>query len=328
MPISRRRLGQGLEVSAIGLGCMGMSPIYGPVDEREAIATIHRALDLGVDLIDTADAYGNGHNEKLVGRALAERRDEAILATKFGNIRTADGKAGVNGRPDYVRQACDASLARLGIETIDLYYLHRVDPDVPIEETVGAMADLVRAGKVRHLGLSEAGPSTLRRAHAAHPVTALQSEYSLWTRDMESEILPACRELGIGFVAYSPLGRGFLSGAIESPDALSEKDRRREHPRFAADNLERNRALLAPLRDIAGAIGCTPSQVALAWLLGEGSGIVPIPGTKHRPYLEENAAAAGIRLGAEDRRRLDAAFAPGAVAGTRYPAGQLARLGI
>jgi aryl-alcohol dehydrogenase-like predicted oxidoreductase len=317
-----------LRVSAIGLGCMGMTPVYGEPDEDECIATLHRAIELGVSFIDTADVYGAGRNEELVGPALAGRRDQVVLASKFGNVRHADGRRDVNGRPDYVPKACDASLKRLRVDVIDLYYLHRVDPNVPIEDTVGAMARLVDAGKVRHLGLSEAGAATLRRAHAEHPIAALQSEYSLWSRDVEAEILPACRELGIGFVAYSPLGRGFLSGAITSQDALADNDRRREHPRFAAENLERNVRLLRALREIAGARHCTPAQTALAWLLARGEDIVPIPGTKRRRYLEENAAAVDLVLDAADLEALDAAFPRGVAAGDRYPAGGMRRVGL
>ena len=325
--MQERRLGP-LCVSAIGLGCMGMTPIYGEPDEAECIATVHRAVELGITLIDTADAYGNGRNEELVGRALQGRRDKVVLATKFGNIRKPDGGQDVDGRPEYVLEACELSLKRLGVETIDLYYQHRVDPKVPIEETVGAMARLVEQGKIRHIGLSEAAAGTLRRAHATHPITALQTEYSLWSRDVEAEILPACRELGIGFVAYSPLGRGFLSGTITSLDALSEEDRRRDHPRFHADNLARNVGLLGALREIAAARGCTPAQVALAWLLAQGEDIVPIPGTKRRTFLEENAGALDVRLEPADLEALDAAFSPGITAGDRYPAGQMKRIGI
>jgi|SRR5918996_2545401 aryl-alcohol dehydrogenase-like predicted oxidoreductase len=322
-----RQLGP-LRVSAIGLGCMGMTPIYGQPDEGECIATVHRAVELGVTMIDTADMYGNGKNEALVGRALSGRRDRVVLATKFGNVRTPDGKPDVNGRPDYVPQACDASLKRLGVEVIDLYYLHRVDPKVPIEDTVGAMARLVEQGKVRHIGLSEAAASTLRRAHAVHPITALQTEYSLWTRDVEAEILPACRALGVGFVAYSPLGRGFLSGTITSTDTLADEDRRRDHPRFAQENIERNLALLEVLRAIATAQGCTPAQVALAWLLAQGEDVVPIPGTKRRTWLEENLRAPDVRLDDSDLAKLDEAFPPGITAGDRYPAGQMKRVGL
>jgi aryl-alcohol dehydrogenase-like predicted oxidoreductase len=322
-----RQLGA-LRVPAIGLGCMGMTPIYGEPDEGECIATIHRAIELGATLIDTADAYGGGRNEELVGRALKGRRDQVVLATKFGNIRTAEGGGDVNGHPDYVPQACDASLRRLGVEAIDLYYLHRVDPKVPIEDTVGAMTRLVELGKVRQIGLSEAGAGTLRRAHAVHRVAALQTEYSLWTRDVEAEILPACRELGVGFVAYSPLGRGFLSGRITSLGTLADNDRRREHPRFAPENLERNLGLLETLRELAAARGCTPAQIALAWLRAQGDDIVPIPGTKRRGWLEENVAALDIRLDESELQALALAFPPGVTAGDRYPAGQMRRVGI
>jgi aryl-alcohol dehydrogenase-like predicted oxidoreductase len=322
-----RQLGP-LRVSAIGLGCMGMTPIYGQPDEGECIATVHRAVELGATMIDTADMYGNGRNEELVGRALQGRRDRVVLATKFGNIRTPDGQPDVNGRPDYVPQACDASLQLLGVEAIDLYYLHRVDPKVPIEDTVGAMARLVERGKVRQIGLSEAGAATLRRAHAVHPIAALQTEYSLWTRDVEPEILPACRELGIGFVAYAPLGRGFLAGAITSTEALADDDRRRDHPRFAQENIERNLGLLATLRELALAKDCTPAQIALAWLLARGGDVVPIPGTKRRGYLEENVAALDVRLREADLATLDEAFPPGIPAGERYPAGQMKRVGL
>jgi aryl-alcohol dehydrogenase-like predicted oxidoreductase len=325
--MQKRQIGP-LHVSAIGLGCMGMTPIYGEPDEGECIATVHRAIELGVTFIDTADAYGDGKNEELVGRALTGRRDQVVLATKFANIRYPDGRRDVNGRPEYVPQACDASLKRLGVEAIDLYYLHRVDPNVPIEDTVGAMSRLVEKGKVRHIGLSEAAVGTLRRAHATHPIAALQTEYSLWCREVEAEILPACRELGIGFVAYSPLGRGFLSGTITSLDDLSEKDRRRDHPRFHAENLQRNVGLLGALRELAQARDCTPAQIAIAWLLAEGPDIVPIPGTKRRTYLEENAAALELRLSDAERAHLAEAFPPGVTAGTRYPAGQMKRIGI
>jgi aryl-alcohol dehydrogenase-like predicted oxidoreductase len=325
--MQQRQIGP-LKVSAIGLGCMSMTPIYGDPDPEECIATVHRAVELGVTLIDTADAYGNGRNEELVGRALQGRRDRVVLATKFGNIRTPEGRPDVNGRPEYVAQACDASLKRLGVDVIDLYYQHRVDPNVPIEDTVGAMARLVEVGKVRHLGLSEAGVGTIRRAHATHPIAALQTEYSLWCREVEPEILPACRELGIGFVPYSPLGRGFLSGTITSLDALAENDRRRDHPRFHAENLERNVGLLGALRELAEARKATPAQVAIAWLLAQGDDIVPIPGTKRRTYLEENVAAAEIRLSDAELTRLAEAFPPGVTAGTRYPAGQMKRIGI
>jgi aryl-alcohol dehydrogenase-like predicted oxidoreductase len=319
-----RELGP-LSVPAIGLGCMGMTPIYGEPDEGECIATVHRAIELGATLIDTADMYGGGRNEELVGLALEGRRDQVTLATKFGNIRTPDGGRDVNGHPDYVPQACEASLRRLGVEEIDLYYLHRVDPKVPIEDTVGAMARLIEQGKVRQIGLSEAGAGTLRRAHAVHPIAALQTEYSLWTRDVEAEILPTCRELGIGFVAYSPLGRGFLSGSITSQRALAQSDRRREHPRFFPENLERNVGLLATLSELAAARRCAPAQIALAWLLAQGRDIVP---TKRRRYLEENVAASEIRLDESELQALAEAFPPGITAGERYPAGQMRRVGI
>ncbi len=325
--MQKRRLGAKLEVGAVGLGCMTMTSIYGPADDRESLRTIRRAAELGATLIDTSDIYGNGSNEQLVGQALKGIRERVVLATKFGNIRR-DGKPDVDGRPEHVRAACDASLERLGVETIDLYYQHRVDPRVPIEDTVGAMAELVRAGKVRFLGLSEAAPATIRRAAAVHPIAALQTEYSLWTRDAEAEILPTCRALGIGFVAYSPLGRGFLTGTLASPEDLAESDRRREHPRFAAANFARNMALLASLRAVAAAHGATPAQVAIAWLLARGDDIVPIPGTKRVARLEENAAAADLALSADDIARLDAAFPPGITAGERYPAAQLARVGL
>jgi aryl-alcohol dehydrogenase-like predicted oxidoreductase len=308
---------QGLEVSRQGLGCMGMSEFYGTSNEGEAIGTIHRAIDLGVTFLDTADMYGVGRNEQLVGRAIADRRDRVVLATKFGNVRGPNGEfLGRNGRPDYVRSACDASLARLGVDVIDLYYQHRVDVETPIEETVGAMKELVEAGKVRYLGLSEAAPATIRRAHAVHPITALQSEYSLWTRDPEDAVLPTVRELGIGFVAYSPLGRGFLSGRIASPEDLDDGDARRKHPRFKPGNFERNLELVERVREIAEAKGITPSKVALAWVHSRGEDIVPIPGTKRRAYLEENAAAADVVLTDEELARLEEVFP---TAGDRYP---------
>jgi Predicted oxidoreductases (related to aryl-alcohol dehydrogenases) len=319
--MDKRTLGsQGLEVSSEGLGCMGMSEFYGPSDETEAIATIHRALDLGVTLLDTADIYGPFTNERLVGRALAGRRGEVMLATKFGNERREDGSwIGINGRPEYVRAACEASLERLGVETIDLYYQHRVDKTVPIEETVGAMAALVGEGKVRYLGLSEASPATIRRAHAVHPISALQTEYSLWARDPEKEILPTVRELGIGFVAYSPLGRGFLAGRFRGPDDLrDEGDFRSRHPRFQDDNLARNLELLRRLEEIAADKGVTSAQLALAWVLHRGADVVPIPGTKHRRYLEQNVAAAALELNHDELERLDRALPPGATAGQRY----------
>jgi aryl-alcohol dehydrogenase-like predicted oxidoreductase len=316
-----RQLGRiGPQVSALGLGCMGMSEFYGPTDEAESLATFHRALDLGVTLLDTADMYGCGENEKLVGRFLRERPGEAVLATKFGIVRNRDfSSRGFNGRPEYVRAACDASLERLGVERIDLYYQHRIDPTVPTEETVGAMAELVRAGKVRWLGLSEASPATLRRAHAVHPIAALQTEYSLWTRDLEAEILPACRELGVALVAYSPLGRGFLTGAIQNTDALAADDYRRTSPRFQAGHIDENRKLVEGVEALAREKGATSAQIALAWVLAQGEDIIPIPGTKRRKYLEQNVAAADLELTAADLARLAALFPPGAASGPRYP---------
>jgi aryl-alcohol dehydrogenase-like predicted oxidoreductase len=318
--MDKRKLGtQGLEVSVLGLGCMGMSEFYGTTDEGEAVATIHRALELGVDFLDTADMYGSGANEKLVGKAIGDRRDQVVLATKFGNVRSGDGSREVRGDAEYVRQACDASLRRLGLDHVDLYYQHRVDFRVPIEETVGAMAELVEAGKVRYLGLSEASPETIRRAHAVHPISALQSEYSLWTRDPEDGPLPTCRQLAIGFVAYSPLGRGFLTGQIRSPEDFGEDDFRSRLPRFQGLNFQRNLDLVASVEEIAQEKGRTPSQLALAWVLGRGDDIVPIPGTKRRRYLEENADSVDIELTEEDLERLDQAFPKGAAAGDRYP---------
>jgi len=323
-----RELGKsGLTVSAVGLGCMGMSDFYGPSDDAKSIETLHHAIDIGVRFWDTADMYGTGRNEELVGRGLEGRRDEVVLATKFGVVRGADGAVlGINGRPDYVRQACDASLQRLGTDHIDLYYQHRVDPQVPIEETVGAMAELVRQGKVRHLGLSEAAADTLRRAVKVHPIAALQTEYSLWSRDLEDEILPACRELGIGLVAYSPLGRGFLSGKIRSLDDLDPSDWRRHNPRFQGENLEKNLALADRIREIAGRKGCTPAQLALAWILAQGRDVVPIPGTRSPQRLEENAAACTVALSADDLAEIRQALPRTMVAGLRYPEAAMATL--
>ena len=323
-----RALGK-LPVSAMGLGCMGMSEFYGPADEAEAIATIHRALDLGVTLLDTADMYGPYTNEELVGRAIRGRRNQVVLATKCGIVRDPNDRAlrGINGRPEYIRTACDGSLRRLGVDRIDLYQLHRVDPQVPIEESVGAMAELVRAGKTRFIGLSEAGPQTLRRAHATHPITSLQTEYSLWSRDPEEAILPTCRELGIGFMPYSPLGRGFLSGRIKRFEDLAADDFRRYSPRFQEENFAKNLALVARVEEIANAKGCTAAQLALAWVLAQGDDVVPIPGTKRRQYLEENLGALSVRLSAEDLARLDAACPPGAAAGPRYPEAMMQLLG-
>jgi aryl-alcohol dehydrogenase-like predicted oxidoreductase len=318
--MQKRGLGTGgPEVSAIGLGCMGMSEFYGSGDEQESIATIHHALDRGVCFLDTADMYGSGRNEQLVGRAIKGRRDEVFLATKFGNVRGPNGEfMGVRGDPDYVFEACDASLQRLGVDVIDLYYQHRVDVNVPIEETVGAMAQLVDEGKVRFLGLSEAAPDTIRRAHAVHPITAVQTELSLWSRDAEEGVLPAVREFGIGYVAYSPLGRGFLTGQITSPEDFPEDDFRRFHPRFTGENFHRNIALVREVEAMGREKGCTTAQLALAWVLAQGDDVVPIPGTKHVKYLDENIAALDVRLTDDELRRLDEILPPGAAAGERY----------
>ncbi|HEX6751330.1 MAG TPA: aldo/keto reductase [Longimicrobium sp.] len=328
--MEKRKLGtQGLEVSAEGLGCMGMSEFYGPGDEAESIATIHRALDLGVNFLDTADMYGPFKNEELVGRAIRGRRGEVVLATKFGIVRDANDPSirGISGRPDYVRKAADGSLRRLGVDHVDLYYQHRVDPEVPIEDTVGAMSRLVEEGKVRFLGLSEAGAETIRRAHATHPITALQSEYSLWSRDIEDDIIPAIRELGIGLVAYSPLGRGFLTGRFASVDDLAPDDFRRHSPRFQGENFAKNLELVRHIEQLAAAKGCTPSQLALAWVMARGEDIVPIPGTKRRTYLEENVAAVEVELTADDMARIEEIAPQGVAAGTRYPAAAMASIG-
>ena len=317
---SRRLGGSGLEVSAIGLGCMGMSEFYGPSDDASSINVLHHAIDLGVTFWDTADMYGTGRNEQLVGRALRGRRDRVVLATKFALQRGPDGSfIGISGRPEYVRAACDASLTRLGVDHVDLYYQHRVDPEVPIEDTVGAMAELVEAGKVLHLGLSEAGAATLRRAAAVHPIAALQSEWSLWSRDVEDDIVPACRELGIGLVAYSPLGRGFLTGAIRRVEDLADDDWRRSNPRFAGENLERNLALVARVERLAADKGCTPAQLALAWVLAQGPDVVPIPGTRSRTRLDENAAAITVALSTDELAAINELIPKDMAAGTRYP---------
>ena len=326
--MQRRKLGE-LEVAAIGLGCATMTPFYGEPDPAAAIATLERAAELGVDLLDTSDAYGQGRNEALIARVLKSRRDKYLVATKFGNMgRNPDGSAAGEGRPEYVRRACEKSLERLGTDVIDLYYIHRVDPRVPIEETVGAMSDLVREGKVRFLGISEAGPETVRRAHAVHPMSAVQIEYSLWSREVEDAILPLCERLGIGFVAYSPLGRGFLTGTVNASDDLAGNDARRNLPRFTGENLRHNLDLVAGLRRLAATEHCTPAQLAIAWVLSRGDYIVPIPGTSRRHRLEENAAAADITLSAATLAALGAIFRPGAAAGPRYPESYARTLGI
>jgi aryl-alcohol dehydrogenase-like predicted oxidoreductase len=325
--MQRRKLGRnGLDVPAMGLGCMGMSEFYGPRDDDESIATIHRAIEIGVNFLDTADMYGPFTNEELVGRAIRGRRDEVVLATKCGIVRDAENRTlrGINGRPEYIREACDASLRRLGVDHVDLYQLHRVDPSTPIEESVGALAELVKAGKTRFIGLSEAGSATLRRAQAVHPIASVQSEYSLWTRDPEDDVLATCRELGIGFIAYSPLGRGFLTGQIRRFEDLAPDDYRRFSPRFQGDNFQKNLDLVARVEEMAREKGCSASQLALAWVLARGNEIVPIPGTKRRKYLEENAAAASVKLSASDLATIDDIAPPGAAAGTRYPEAMMA----
>lgn len=326
--MQKRKLGMSeLEVSSLGLGCMGMSEFYGKGNEEESIQTIHHALDQGVTFLDTADMYGVGHNEKLIGRAIKDRRDDVVLATKFGNVRGQDGSfLGVNGHPDYVKQSCEDSLKRLGIDYIDLYYQHRVDPEVPIEETVGAMAELVKEGKVRYLGLSEASQETIKKAHQEHTITALQTEYSLWSRDVEEEILPLCRELGIGFVPYSPLGRGFLTGQIKTFDDLEEDDFRRYNPRFQGGNFQKNIDLVKKIEDMAEEKGCEPSQLALAWLLAQGEDIVPIPGTKRRKYLDSNLGALQVNVSKQELEQIDKIAPRGAFAGERYPAEQMKSL--
>lgn len=325
--MERRRLGP-LEVSAIGLGCMSMTPVYSNPDPDEAVATIHRAPELGIDFIDTSDAYAHGANEELVGRAIAGRRNKYVLATKFGNVRLPDGTPSAKGDPAYVAEACDASLKRLGTDVIDLYFIHRVDDTVPIEDTIGAMAKLVKAGKVRHLGISEAAPATIRRAHVTHPLAAVQTEYSLLTRDVESGVLATCKELGIGFVAYSPLGRGFLTGTIDNRDSLAPKDVRLSMPRFQGDNMQRNLDLLAGLKRVAADAGKSPAQVAIAWLLSRSPPLVVLAGSSRRRWLEENAGAIDVKLSEKSKQELDRIFASGVAQGDRYPPGQMRRLGL